>query len=229
MWAFLSGAFSPAVATQESERGTDQVVVQRFLSRTDEPLTRYRALRYLEARNDRFNKHGWIEAWTELGPSGFAYEIVREGGSEYIRIKVLRALLENEERLFATGNADRSALTPQNYELLDGEAVEPGVVKLVARPRRRDVALVDGAVFVTQDDAELLRVEGRLAKSPSVWIKRVDVVRQYGRVSGMRVPMRLDSIAQVRLAGVSTLTMTYDYEMINGVHVAASNAVASRP
>lgn len=221
--------FGSAVATQEQEPGTDQVVVQRFLSRTDEPLTRYRALRRLEARCDRFNKHGWLEAWTELGPEGFKYEIVREGGSEYLRNKVLRPLLENEARLVATGGASRSALTSENYELLDGEPVEPGVVKLLARPKRRDISLVDGALFVTEEEADLLRVEGRLAKSPSFWIRRVDVVRRYGRVRGMRVPLRLDSVAQMRLAGMSTLSMTYDYEMINGVSVAPANAVASRP
>lgn len=221
--------FGSTVTTQEQVRATDQVVVQRFLSRTDEPLTRYRALRRLEARCDRFNKHGWLEAWTALGPEGFKYEIVREGGSEYIRNKVLLPVLENEARLFATGAASRSALTSENYELLDGEPVEPGVVKLLARPKRREVALVDGALFVTEEEADLLRVEGRLAKSPSFWIKRVDVVRRYGRVGGMRVPVRLDSVAQMRLAGLSTLSMTYEYEMINGVSVAPANAVASRP
>ena len=203
--------------------------MQRFLSRTDAPLTGYRALRRLEARCDRFNKHGWLEAWTELGPNGFRYEIVREGGSEYIRNKVLYPVLENEARLFASGGVARSALTPENYELRDGESVEPGVAKVLAKPKRREVALVDGALFVTENEADLLRVEGRLAKSPSFWIKRVDVVRRYGRIGGMRVPLRVDSVAQMRLAGMSTLSMTYEYETINGVRVTPVNAVASRP
>jgi hypothetical protein len=43
------------------------------------------------------------------------------------------------------------------------------------------------------------------------------------------VPTRLDSIAQIRLAGTSTFSMTFEYEMVNGVALAPVNAVASRP
>lgn len=102
------------------------------------------------------------------------------------------------------------------------------MVKLLVKPKRREVSLIDGAVFVTQEEADLLRVEGRLAKNPSFWTKRVDVVRRYSRLGGVRVPTRLDSVAQVRLAGASTLSMTYEYEMVNGVSVAPTNAVARR-
>jgi hypothetical protein len=193
-------------------------------------LTRYRALRRLEARNVRFNVHGWLEAWTELTPEGqFQYEVVREGGSEYIRNRVLRPVLENEEKLFATHDASRSAMTTANYELQGTEAAEPGLVKLLVKPKRREVSLIEGAAVVTQDEADLVRVEGRLAKNPSFWTRRVDVVRRYERLGGVRVPTRLDSVAQIRLAGKSTLSMTFEYEMVNGVHVAAANAVASRP
>jgi hypothetical protein len=222
---------SPLLAQNEAHPVSSAAppVAQRFLSRADEPLKRYRALRRLEANNPRFKLHGWIEAWTELTPDGqFSYEIVREGGSDYIRNKVLRPLLENEERLFATANASRAAVTGANYLLRGTEAAEPGLVKLLVKPKRREVSLIDGAVFVTEDEADLVRVEGRLAKNPSFWTKRVDVVRRYSRVGGVRVPMRLDSVAQVRLAGASTLSMTYEYEMVNGVAVtgAASAYVA---
>ncbi len=222
----------PLLANQDAQNisSTDAPVVQRFLSRADEPLTRYKALRRLEARNDRFKLHGWLEAWTELTPQGaFAYHIVREGGSEYIRNKVLRPVLENEEKLFATRDASRSAMTAANYDLRGTEAAEPGLIKLLVKPKRREISLIDGAAVVTEDDADLVRVEGRLAKNPSFWTKRVDVVRRYQRLSGVRVPTRLDSVAQIRFAGTSTFSMTFEYEMVNGVDVAPANAVALRP
>lgn len=204
--------------------------MQRFLARADEPVARYRAIRYLEARNERFKMHGWLEAETELGPDGFQYRILREGGAEYIRHKVLRKLLENEDKLFATRDASMAAVTPKNYELRGSEAAEPGLVKLLVKPRRRDISLVDGAVFVTEDDADLVRVEGRLAKNPSFWTRQVDVVRRYDRIAGMRVPTALESVAQVRFAGTSTLSMRWEYESINGVAVAPASASArARP
>jgi len=197
---------------------TVEPALTRFLSRPDEPLKEYRALRHMEAQNSRFNLRASLDAVTSLSPDGtFSYTILREEGSDYVRSKVLRAVLENEERLFATTDPSRAALTPVNYDLQRAEPAEPGVVRLLVRPRRREVSLVDGFVFVTRDDADLLRVEGRLAKNPSFWTTRVDVVRRYDRLGGIRVPVRLDTTAQIRMAGASTMSVVYDYEMVNGV------------
>ena len=216
-----------AVDAPHSPSSSSAPAVQRFLSRPDEPPPHYRALRRIEARNPRFKLHGWVDATTEVTSDGrFTYEIVRAGGSEYMVNKVLRPLLENEEKLFATGDAARSAVTPENYDLRGSEAAEPGVVKLLVRPKRRDVSLIDGALFVTENEADLVRVEGTLAKNPSFWTKRVDVVRHYSRISGARVPTRLDSTAQIRFAGTATLSMTWEYESINGARVAPAGSVA---
>jgi hypothetical protein len=218
-----------ALATAEpaAPPATIEPVLHLFLTRVDEPLVQYRGTRYLEGRNERMNLYGWMEVATELTADGFHYRVVREGGSEMIRGRVFRSMLDNEEHVFATGDAERSSFTATNYELTPAATEEAGLVKLFARPRRRDVTLIDGAVFVTDTDADLVRVEGRLAKNPSFWAKRVEVVKQYGRIGGLRVPVRVDSTAQMRFAGTSTLTMTYEYEMINGITVTPSHAVAS--
>src|SRR5262245_12465287 len=87
--------------------------VQRFLDRQDEPLSSYRALRRLEAHNTRYKKHGWIEAWTSLDPrDGFKFEIVAEGGSGYVRDKVLRKALEREAQAHARAEIRTAAIGP---------------------------------------------------------------------------------------------------------------------
>jgi hypothetical protein len=201
-------------------------VLHRFLTRADEPLLSYRGTRRLEGRNERFSVSGWMEIAAELTAGGFHYQVIDEGGSDLIRKRVFRSMLENEEQVFASGDAARSSFTSINYELTPGDSVEPGLVKLFARPKRKDVTLIDGAVYITNTDADLVRVEGQLAKSPSFWTRRIEVVKQYARVAGHRVPVRIDSTAQIRLAGASTMTMTYDYEMINGINVTSSQAAA---
>lgn len=211
------------LAAESDKVETDALIqpaLERFLARTDEPLTQYRAIRRLEGHNERFNKHGAIEALTVLEPGGkFTFEIISETGSDYIRDKVLRPILETEAEVLASGagSRSRSALTPANYELGGGEVMESGLIKLFAKPRRKDVSLIDGAVFVTSGDADLVRIEGRMAKNPSFWTTRVNLVRYYDRVGGVRVPIRLESTAQIRFAGESTLSMVYDYLWINGV------------
>jgi hypothetical protein len=219
-----------ALATAESASPPASIepVLHRFLTRADERLVEYRATRRLEGRSARMNLDGWMEVATELGAEGFHYRVISEGGSEMIRRRVFRSMLDNEERLFATGDADRASFTTTNYELTPAPTEEAGMVKLLAHPRRRDVTLIEGAVFVTDTDADLVRVEGRLAKNPSFWTKRVEVVKHYGRIGGLRVPVRIESTAQMRIAGTSTLTMTYDYEMINGVTVTSPRTLAAR-
>ena len=199
-------------------------VLHRFLARPNEPLVSYQGTRRLEGRNERFNVTGWMEIATELSADGFHYRVIDEGGSELIRHRVFRAMLENEQQLFASGDVERSAFTAVNYELTPGGAEEPGLVKLFAHPRRHDTMLIDGAVYVTDSDADLVRVEGELAKNPSFWTRHVQVMKQYARIGGLRVPVRVESTAQMRLVGTSTMTMTYDYSMINGVPVARTLA-----
>lgn len=214
------------VAEQPAPSGLEPVL-HRFLTRADEPLVAYRGTRHLEGRNERYNMSGWMDIAVELAEDGFHYRVLDEGGSDLIRRRVFRSMLENEEQIFANGDMARSSISSTNYELTPAEASEAGLVKLLARPKRKDVTLIDGAIYITDTDADLVRVEGRLAKSPSFWTRRVDVVKHYTRVGGLRVPIRVESTAQIRFAGTSTMTMTYDYEMINGVNVGASRGVVA--
>src|SRR5262245_17925608 len=176
----------------------------RFLNASSEPLTQFRAVRHLEATNQRFKKHGWMDVHTDLSPEvGFSFAMLSQGGSDYILHRVLLPILEGERDIVSRGDVRRAALKPVNYELTGEEPVGSGLVRLTVKPRRHEVLLVDGALFVTDTDADLVRVEGRLARNPSFWTRRVDVVRRYGRVAGVRVPLSVQSIAQVRIAGRS--------------------------
>lgn len=82
---------------------------------------------------------------------------------------------------------------------------------------------------MNEADRDLVRVEGRLAKAPSFWTRRVDVVRTYGRVGGYRVPIETTSVASVLMAGESSFSMRYTYERINGRVVGAADGGAGTP
>lgn len=184
----------------------------RFLSAAPE-IVHYRAWRRLEAANARFGQSGWIEAATAFGPNGFEYQIQAEGGSERIRRSVLRAALDGERDLIAEAGA--SALNAANYVFAD-DGLSEGLARIRLTPRRRQRALVEGHLFVTPDSADLVELRGRLVKMPSFWVSRVEVVRKYARIDGVRVPVSTESVASVRLAGRSTFSMRYVYESING-------------
>ena len=210
-----------ALATAHPQAGSfaqgQTTVLQRFLARTEEPPVEYRALRRLEASNPHFHQSAWMVVWTEYDHvNGFRYQIVDEGGSGYIRSKVLRAALEGEQKIWANREPQNASFTHDNYMFDAGAATPDGLAAVGAKPRRKDVLLVEGAIFVQPSDGDLARIEGKLSKAPSIWTRRVDVVRRYERKGGVRVPVSIESVAHVLIAGRSTFKMTYEYETING-------------
>src|SRR5262249_48638340 len=114
--ATLGQASTPIANGSVSSSITDPV--QRFLTHPDEKLTQYRAKRHLQARNNRFDKEGWLDAMTELDPGqGFRYTVLAEDGSGIIRNRVLRKALEAEQEAFAQGEVARSAISTANYRI----------------------------------------------------------------------------------------------------------------
>jgi len=202
--------------------------VQRFLSHPDEKLTQYRAKRHLQARNERFNKEGWMDAWTELDPAkGFQFTIIAEEGSGLIRNRVLRRALEAEQEALSQGEVGKSAISAANYQIAFGDHDgKSGLDRLRIIPLRKDRMLVEGTISVLATDGELVRIEGRLAKTPSFWTNRVDIVRRYGRVEGVHVPVSIESTANLKIAGDSVFSMTYTYESVNGRRVASATELA---
>jgi hypothetical protein len=196
-------------------------ILQRYLAVDDPTPARYRVLRHVDARNDRFDSTAWMDVWVEADGDRLRYDIAAEGGSSYIRSHVFKSTLESERKLYASGDAARSAITLANYQFEphDPISADDGLVPLRITPRRKDVLLIDGSIFVHPENAELLRVEGRLSKSPSFWTRRVEVVQRYRRVAGFRMPVALQAEASVLFAGRSHFRVAYEYESVNNQRV----------
>jgi hypothetical protein len=206
--------------TARAASGNERSMAGAFFSRQEEPLSSYRAYRWMHAWSEKFNQEGWLEAWTELKDGQFQYEIVSERGSDTIRNRVLRAVLKREQELVADGDMSRGALTPENYDFSEAGRDSDGTHVVQITPRRKDVLLVEGKMVLSPDGGELLRVEGRLSKNPSFWTSLVNVVRHYARLAGVRVPVATESTAKVKFAGNAQLEVAYEYQSVNGRPVA---------
>jgi hypothetical protein len=228
--AFVATATLVTVrAALPAEPSARSGLLERFLSRAEPAIVPYSAFRHLEAQNDRFNSSAWMDVFTETDPEGvFSYRIIGEGGSDYIRSHVFLPALEGERQMCAASDTLRGAVSVDNYVFEDRREEKDGLAWLMVKPRRKDVVLVDGSIFLNPDDGDLVRVEGRLAKSPSMWTRRVDIVRSFRRLAGVRMPVALESVATLFVAGRSTFQMTYDYETVNGQRVGDSSKLLPR-
>jgi hypothetical protein len=193
-------------------------VLAKFLTFPSKPLMSYRAKRHLEAHNLRFKKDGWMDVVTTLSPElGFAYTVVAEGGSDYVRRRALYGALDGERDAVKEGR-QAVVITDANYTFADPVNVD-GLAHVRLTPRRKDKLLVDGWIFLRPEDGNLMELNGRLAKSPSWWVNQVQIVRRYQLMGDVRVPIELQSVADVKIAGRSTFAMTYTYEMVNGKQI----------
>lgn len=177
----------------------------------------YRAFRRLDAGVAGSAKHGWIEVWTEFNPDrGFTFEVVDEGGHEYVRNKVLRKVLLNEQQLIARGFPLRAPLDAHNYSFEDGGTNGAGLQRVVLKAVRKAHGIVNGALLLAPGEEYVARLEGRLVKSPSFWVKDVDVTWSFAELGGHALPVEMTSSGRIRMIGRSTFKMTYEYESIDG-------------
>jgi hypothetical protein len=194
-------------------------LIEQFLAKNaSQPA--YRGTRHLEAENG--DQKGWLDAAADYSPAGgFRYRVIAEGGSASIRSRVLKAVLDGERDLIARGADAHVTLAPANYHFQATGIDDDGLANVLVAPRRKEEGLVFGTMFLKPVDGVLVRLEGRLAKSPSFWVKDVDIVRTYQNIEGVVLPIALESRAQVRFLGEGRLRMTYTYSEIDGRPLAA--------
>ena len=207
-------------------------VLGRFLAEYEQArqsLVSYRAVRRLSvvARGGKMTAS--LTARTSLDPvNGFQFEVLDEAGSGMLRSKVLHGALEAEREAKRREKGAHGALTAANYSFDVGEFTPDGLLRVAIHPVRKDSLLVEGSILLTNEAADLVRMEGLLVKRPSFWTRKVLIVRDYGRIGGVRVPIAMGSTADILFAGQSTFSMSYEYESINDVAVHTAGAAAAQ-
>ena len=160
-----------------------------------------------------------MEVRTVADETGFRYTVLDEGGSGLVRSKALRGALDQERKSWTGGESERAWFTTDNYQFEDAGTEPDGLARIGVTPKRKDLLLVNGAIFLKPDDGELVRIEGFPARWPSFWTRRIHVIRHYARIAGVHLPVAVESSAQIRMAGSSTFNMRYKYEVVNGMKI----------
>ena len=135
---------------------------------------------------------------------------------------MVRKVLDHETD--GNGQADRSAISPDNYnfaylgnDLIDGHSCY--VLQLTPKHDTKDV--MKGRVWIDAETYLVRQLAGSPAKSPSWWIKEVQVTMHYRDVAGVWIQDMSQAVAQVRIVGKHTLTA-------RALDVRTDTAVASR-
>jgi hypothetical protein len=155
--------------------------------------------------------HAQIEGRMEFeAPESKTFVTKSEAGPAIVRHLALKPLIASE--IDAARGKDRhdSAFTPANYTL---ELIGEGEVRNhLCYVLRADKYLFEGKVWIDKQDVAMARIEGHPAANLSFWIKRADFVRDYEKVAGFWLPLKDETVVQVRMYGKKILTIGYaDY------------------
>ncbi len=176
----------------------------------EENRSRYRA--YTVTREYRLYAHDEQQPNSEVvaqvnfvPPDNKTFDIKQVSGSSRGE-KIVKDVLRGEST--TAQHHGRATLTHANYDFqyLGHESLAGNlcyVLKLT--PKRKETDLVNGRAWVDAKTYLVRRVEGELAKSPSWWLKSVNVTLDFNDIDGMWLQTGTKASAQVRFFGDHTL------------------------
>ena len=151
-----------------------------------------------------------------VAPGELEFTPVRSSGDKFVKNNVIVRLLQSEVEHVHKREQARTAINSENYKFgYKGVARinEASVHVFEVKPRHKRVGLFKGKIYVDSSTGRLLRAEGRLSKSPSFFIKRIDFVQDYATVDGFTLVSHVHSEAQTRLVGKAVVDITHrDYQ-----------------
>lgn len=180
----------------------------------------------VEAELPNSNRRGRYELRRAyVAPKTMNFTPVCFVGDDFVKSNVIIRVLESEANHVSDQRGAETALTNQNYrfsfkgtEYVDGRAMYVFHVK----PRHKREGLFKGRVLIDPYIGNLFRVEGRLVKSPSWFVKKIEFVQEYAQIGTFTLPVHLHSIGNVRVIGSTVVDVFHiDYK----VQVAALDTI----
>lgn len=226
VWLFLLAVqvnISVAQETSVAPPLTTARVVEEMVTRNEQraqALESYRATRvyHLEYHGLADKNADLVAAITYQRPDQLKFSIVSESGSALLNKQVLKRLMEAEVESMREENHRRTAIRPENYEfrlVAYERTLGHDFYVLEVTPRTKNKFQFRGQIWVEEKDFAVARIEGEPAKNPSWWTKRNVIHVTYGKQGDFWLPMRNETVTQVRILGWSLLTIIYqDYQIL---------------
>lgn len=147
-----------------------------------------------------------------MAPKSLAYGAVKFVGDTFVKTNIITKLLQSEVDHVEKGEGASTAITPENYKFtykgvqeINGQTAYEFHVK----PRQKRPGLFKGKVYLDVTTGHIVRAEGTLVKSPSVFVKKVEFTQDYEDVAGFSLPARMHSIANTRLFGKAIVDISH--------------------
>jgi len=172
-------------------------------------LDGYVAVRRYELTNRRFHKQALIVArLTYRSPGEKSFEVISEEGSKMLRDRVLKRVISTEEDASRGANRDLARINLVNYALkVLGTEIADGrtLYVLDLAPKSKSPYLVKGRAWIDASEYALVRMEGAVAKKPSMWVGSPVVKQTYIKSGLFWLPEKNASTTDAPIFGKTDL------------------------
>jgi len=137
-------------------------------------------------------------------PHSLSFKPIRYSGDAFVKTNVIARILQSEVDYAAKDDAERVALSAANYkfsykgdEAMNGRTVHVYQVK----PHHKQAGLFKGHIYLDATTGMLVRSEGAIVKSPSLFLRHIEFVQDYTDVAGYTLPAQLHTTARASFVG----------------------------
>lgn len=197
-------------------------------------LTSYSATTLIRAQLPDTSQSGEYEVQRRYSaPRTLAFKALRFTGDAFVKTNVITRLLQSEVDHVQKDDPALTAISPANYKFsykgasqLEGRLVHVYQLK----PRQKRASLFKGRIYIDAYTGSLVRAEGRPARSPSLFIKKIEFVQDYADVGPFTFPVHIHSEATARIVGRAIVDVYQrDYQPVANTVVHTASAVLTAP
>jgi hypothetical protein len=197
----------------EAEDSASAEILDRYLANTQNQQEGLRGVQMdmqIDASLPKLKKTGKLEALRSISKLGqITYNGLKFIGDNTIKNDVIVRYLTAEKQ---SQSLPRMALTPKNYKFkYKGQAERNGRLVYIFQvsPRKKRVGLFKGELWVDASTYLPVRESGRFVKNPSVFLKKIDFVRDYQIKDGVAFPSHIESRVDTRFWGPAEMSISF--------------------
>lgn len=189
-------------------------------------LSSYSAVTVIRAELPDTKQSGEYELQRHFSaPHHLTFKPVQFSGDNFVRNNVILRLLQSEVD-HQKDDPALNAITPVNYKFSYKGTTQLGdrvVHVFQIKPRHKRAGLFKGRIYLDVFSGSMVRAEGKLVKSPSLFVKKVDFVQDYADVGPFTFPVHIHSEALARIVGRAIVDI-YDSDYQPVLSVAQAKA-----
>jgi hypothetical protein len=203
-------------------RMAPELALQVYHGRTviqAQQLAAYSAISVIHAQLPDAEQQGEYEVQRHFSaPRSLQFTALHYSGDGFVKTNVITRLLQSEVDHVQKDDGALTAISDKNYKFsykgtdhVSGRLVHVYHLK----PRKKHPGLFKGRIYLDAYTGSLVRAEGQVVKSPSLFIKKLEFVQDYADIGDFTFPSHIHTDAMARVIGRAIVDITHrDYQPV---------------